>query len=280
MPAAIYRAMANQPRPVAVPHSTWKAARAAGVELPPSPSQLPSWRAHPADGTLNWMEATAEPIREIPSNAIVVDEELGSGAEAMLEHAVGDGPIAERLVRADQRYTGFAWYDRQPKLTRIGVEVREKGTTKELDLTKRHESRQVDAIWLVATIQQAGEETTTVRIATDAAVGSSKSGNIHQAGILLRKEFRSGLQEIREMVEGGLFVADDDYEESAGTQHDTFCEELEVELAKAINGAEAATEKAVRQALQAGCIRVPEGREARVVISDTGKVKVSFDAAA
>ena len=279
MRTAIYREMAAQSPPIAVPYWTWEEAQEAGIPLPVSPARLSYWRAAPADWTGTWTEPEPQAIGPVPADAIIVSAELGHGAQAMLQHAVGETGIADRLVGEDKRYKGFPWYDELPRLTSIAVEIQENGTVTSLD-SGPNESRQVDAIWLVATVEQPDQKESSWRIGTDAAIGSMEPTNVDTAGIVLQRGFQSDIVDIEDMVERGLFEPNEDYDESTTTQNSEFRKDLQIEMAKALGGAEAATEKALRQALNSTTIQIPSGRQAKLTISESGRVKIAFEAAA
>ena len=116
---AIYRAMAADPNPRPA-FEDWTQAREAGIDIAPPPTLLRPWRPGLADCN-DWREP-GKPADAGPSALVMACDPEPPEAQALWRAAEREG-IASRLVEADRRLEGYAWYDALDRVMEIAVRV-------------------------------------------------------------------------------------------------------------------------------------------------------------
>lgn len=106
--AVIYRAMLAAPHPVDIPKEVQDHARTLGIHLPGARPRLQPWQPELADD--HEYEPQPSPVETSPAS-VIVDMDLPIPDQHVLARMAGRTGVAHRLMQADPRLEGYAWYD-------------------------------------------------------------------------------------------------------------------------------------------------------------------------
>ena len=210
----------------------------------------------------------------------MIDAKLPAPAQALLEFATtgNDTLASDRLFDAEEKYTGFAWYDQLPRLTRIHVEAVENGKATRLENSKCQPSRRVDKLWTCATVRNTDGTEKVYRVETKAALGYvDRPTEPATSGILFANDFSGWPDDVEEMAEKGLYIADMYSDESESTQLRNFRQQLRHEIEVALGGREKATAITIREAIRRTQANLPKDRDTVIRIHAAGPVDVTFE---
>lgn len=280
---AIYQTMSGQRDAVALTHEQWAEARRLGVAMPEPPARLRAWQAKTADTTGLYFHAGESKPTEVDDRHTLAPGELEPAMEQMLARALGrNSGHGLRLLRRNDDYQGFTWYDRLPQVTRIEVETTTGGTTRQLP-TEGHgddfDNERVDAVTMIAhVIEPDTGKTSSTRLASDIALGqpSGEFGG-HLTGIKVTRDSAIGADELTELLGRCYFLspagADDDEE-----RLERFTDDAEDTARRLLESPEDAELEAIRRSIDKSTAwRVPAGRRATIVIEHDKPTSVVID---
>ena len=273
----IYNVMARQPEPVAVPQADVARAQALGITLPKPVPKLRPWTAEAADVDELYVNRVRKEPAPVPKGAIIVSGELGFAAQNVLQHAWSckrdTGRPSMSLVEENERYQGYASYDRLPRLTKVEVET-------DANDTKTGADRLVEKITVKATVKYGDASAEVLRLDTDAAFEKLDDDLARsEKGVLIRRGYRPHqLGRIKSMITMALLYWDDEGG-SPDTQRDDFNKWLDLTLAEMTGGARGAFEVHLRNAIAEAYALQPEDTTTHVRIEPDGAVSISFEKA-
>ena len=271
---AIYRAMAADPNPRPA-FEDWTRARDAGIDIPPPPALLRSWRPSMAEADF-WREPAK--LAEAGRAALVMDCDPEPPEAQALWRAAERHGIAARLFEADRRLQGYAWYDGLDRMAAICVLATDGGEWMDIDDWPRPERAHPGAARLparpaairmeLAVCQPAGP-LATLTVPADMAFAGEAWSHIDDALPLVTADSPLQPHQLAVLLRSAFFSPSDDVEaDSWETQRDRFDEEA-VHLATRLllNDDEASRQsiaEAVRRELLWFC---PHGRSVDIRIA-------------
>ncbi len=127
---AIYRAMSNSDPAPALCHKNYAEARELGIDIPPAPAVLRSWRPAVADSD-NWCASGL--LQRTRTQTLVVSFDPDPHHAQSLWRAANASGIGVRFCDSDSRLEGYDWYDRLSRITGMRIDVTNEGETHTLD---------------------------------------------------------------------------------------------------------------------------------------------------
>ena len=228
---AIYRAMVADPSPRPA-FEDWTRARGAGIDIAPPPAILRPWRPGVADCN-DWREP-GKPV-DAPRNALVMDcDPEPPEAQALWRAAEREG-IATRLVEADRRLEGYAWYDALDRVTEMTVRVAAGGDWMALDQYPLPEPSRAPAaplptrpaaIRIALAVRPALGAARTLELPADLVFAGEAWSWIDEAMPLVAQDSALQPHQLSELLVAGFFSPSDDADsDSWETQRNRFEEE-------------------------------------------------------
>ena len=157
----IFRAMAASDPVPDLPWSQWDKARKLGVELPMPAPRLASWKpARPEDHThIRRVRQALEEDRL--SEYLLVSRYLPQSVQHVLERALDNAGLADRVLVADERLAGYSWYDRIARIVDLEGVIENDGEEYPLHEYVREDGanfeRRVDRIRFDLSVRPYGE---------------------------------------------------------------------------------------------------------------------------
>ena len=218
----IYRAM-NQSDPTpALSHKHYAEAHRVGIDIPPAPPVLNSWRPPIAD-TDNWCPSNLHQRTQDHTLVIAFDPEPHH-AQSLWRAAKAE-EIAVRFCESDRRLEGYDWYDSLPTVTGMLIDVTNAGETHPVDatgteLTKTdadttdfnfHDSPdRPDAIALHLDIHHPGKNRERITIPTDIVLYGRAWSYIDDIELRIIRESTMTAHELADLLDAAYYCPSDD----------------------------------------------------------------------
>ena len=135
---AIYRALEPTDPPPRFVYEDHIRAANAGIDLPPPPVALRSWRPRTAD-VHEWRGDTE--LENLGPDSIIVEYDADPPDTQTFYRTARRAKLAPNLFEADRRLAGYAWYDKLPRLTDVNTHIEIDGVA----YTERELRRQFSA---------------------------------------------------------------------------------------------------------------------------------------
>ncbi len=114
----IYETLRTQQPPTLLPYGQWKTANELGIEYPPAPIMLETWKAMPADraNTHRYGEASKTVNRRDDHVVVALHD---TSVMAIFEHAAKKSGLINRLVSPAWMLAGYDEYDAVPVINTL-----------------------------------------------------------------------------------------------------------------------------------------------------------------
>ena len=130
----IYKAMSLQLEPVQVPKKVQDDAAAMGITLPDPAPELIAWQPSQAHYANFRSDNTRKSVHQ---DTIVLDVELSPANQQALARAAEQNGATHRLYTADDRLTGYKWYDQLAKADKVSITVTDETGDRTIDETNK-----------------------------------------------------------------------------------------------------------------------------------------------
>ncbi|MYE13817.1 MAG: sensor histidine kinase [Gammaproteobacteria bacterium] len=276
---AIYRALASMDPSPSVAFGDHARASAAGIELPEPPAELcpwvpPSAEAHAED------HASIGRFRPVGPDAIVVTYRADPPATHPFYRAARRENLAPRLFEANRRLTGYAWYDRLPRLTGVTVHVRADGAGCTLEALRQRlrEARdngapfdpQVRVEGIVMTVEIARPDGVqfTCHYPADVVFLDASSGWLSDAEPVIAVDSDIDAEDLARLLRHAYFVPCRDIDaDSYDTQSDRFDDEAMHMALNHVASPDEATRNAIARAVRQDIHWMfPKGRDVDILV--------------
>ena len=266
----IYKAMSLQPEPVQVPKKVQDDAAAMGITLPDPAPELIAWQPSQAHYANFRSDNTRKPVHQ---DTIVLDVELSPANQQALARAAEQNGATHRLYTADDRLTGYKWYDQITKADKVSITVTDETGDRTIDETNkdpRDLARQrPDRI--IFTLHSGPEENPQEILAlpSDTAFGNEEGDDVYDSAPLVTKDSAITVGELSEMIMDGFFCPIDDLDsDSYDTQEDNARLECDTTAIRMLSSHDEAVKAAIINAVEHEVIhQVPTGMTATIQIS-------------
>ncbi|PJG47225.1 hypothetical protein CAF53_02445 [Sphingobium sp. LB126] len=267
---AIYRCIADQPEH-RLPYENWREARTLGIDMPEAACWLHRWKPSTAmpSGRELGKPVSAEPMIIVPFE----DADAEQCAALVLTDIdlLGATP-----VRDEDRFIGYSWYDRLPRVLYLNFEVEIDGATHEYrpdPLPPELPSGRVPAIRLNLEIATTGTGAATIEERTfplNVLVCNNDTYWVEEALIFVADGADVTPRHLAHLLEESLFSPDDDVDcDSWETQRDDFGRAARERANRLLLGEDEATVEALREQL---CDKVawlvPQGKVLTATIAE------------
>ena len=214
--AAIYQAMTLQPEPVDVPKKVQDAAKAVGIILPDASPRLEKWQ--PAKAIEN-SHFSSEQRWEIEENSIVMEtEEISAPDQQALARAANQNGIMGKLLRPNDDFIGYRWYDQLTKATGIRVSITDQDGDHDLDKIRLNkiglDNQRPDRITITIETEATGKTTgkSEIQLLTDLVFKNDDEDYMDDVKPLVTRETDIQYRELANLMLNAFFCPSEDYD--------------------------------------------------------------------
>ena len=248
-------------------HTQWRSAKDLGITLPEARPELNVWRPTIAD----YHSRDSSNKVEIGEDAIIVERfttSIEQSASFALEEIEG---FSDRLVRADDSFAGYSWYDRIPRITDLRFEFTRDGEDHVYD----HEtvpdvaSGIVEELMLTIEIQGSPDQSLTFAAPVAIIYDEEVHYFVEDARVIFASKDAVKPEELVDLIDASCFCASDDRgSDSWDTQHTRFVADARDMATTLLLGPDEALVERIRDiiATRAQWL-VPEGRRLTATIT-------------
>ena len=279
---AIYRAMTLQGEPVDVPKRVQEEAAKLGIKLPDAKPWLEPWTPEKAD--IDWRRPTGKRKQMTdPGVTIVMDADLSPGDQQTLARAARTNNIMDRLMYADDRLAGYAWYDQLPKLKNVVITITTNG--QDQDIARKRSERTIFEEQrpgqITFELEVAGSEgkRELIQLSSDLAFENEANDYCEDIRPLVTRDSRISVPELQKMMTDSYFYPSDDAEaDSYETQQDHHNETFENIAVELLSSKEDALRNVITQAVKRHILyALPEGAAATIRVKRGEPVRITME---
>ena len=287
----IYRAMYQSDPAPALCHKHYAEARQLGIDIPPAPAILRSWRPDIADSDNCFASGQRQPIHS--QTLLLPFDPEPHHAQSLWRAANAEG-IALRFCDSDSRLEGYDWYDRLPRVTGMLIAVTNEGETHPVDaagtaLTETdadttdvtfHDSPdRPDAIAFHLDVHHPGKERERITIPADMVLYGEAWTYLDNIELLVTKNSSIEPHELAELLVHAYFCPSDDADSDSYETQKTGFEQDALHIAVTMLASE---QEARRQTIAAVVDReirwlIPKDHDVSISLR-SGNVHVQLDA--
>jgi len=256
----------------------WQLATELGVVLPEASTWLCAWRPRTADGNAYVEDERVEAASMIliPRHEADVEQ---CAAKVLTEEKLGFRPVF-----AEDKFSGYRWYDVLPRVPRLSFAVEREGElfhyADDDQMLEHVESGRVTAITLDVPIVRCGgldEPAVMLSLPVDMLVCANASSHVDEAHVFVREGAIVTPQTLAQLIEDAIFAYDEDCDsDSWGRQHGDFIRDARNLANKLVLGKEEALLEQIRSAFRDDVQwLIPEGRTLTLK-ADVAKVLIDL----